>query len=45
MNMHLPDNNMLHSFLLDKENRVVLVGSPLQNDKMEKLFWELLIVN
>ena len=40
INMHLPDNNMLHSFLLDKDNRVVLVGSPLQNDKMEKLFWE-----
>lgn len=30
----LPDNELLHCFLLDKENKVKLIGSPLFNEKM-----------
>ena len=38
LNPHLPKNKVLHTFLLDKDNNVVLVGSPLNNPKIETLF-------
>mgnify|MGYP004443272449 CR=1 FL=1 len=37
-NPHLPDNLMLHVFMLNKKNDVILVGSPLHNEKMEMLY-------
>ena len=40
LNPHLPKNKALHTFLLDKENNVILVGSPLNNPEIEKLFKE-----
>lgn len=38
LNPHLPKNKALHTFLLDKDNNVILVGSPLGNPAIEKLF-------
>ena len=34
----LPKNRHLHSFLLDKENKVVIVGSPLHNPQLWELY-------
>lgn len=35
---HLPSNHLLHTFLLDKHNQVVLAGSPIQNEKSWQLY-------
>jgi len=37
-NPNLPKNRQLHSFLLDKNNRVVLVGNPLHNPTLWQLY-------
>lgn len=37
VNPSLPQNKLLHTFLLDNDNHVVLVGSPINNDNIEKL--------
>lgn len=37
-NPHLPDNNLLHTFLLDEGHRVVLVGNPLRNKRLEEMY-------
>ena len=37
-NPNLPKNQQLHSFLLDKNNRVVLVGNPLYNPALWALY-------
>lgn len=34
----IPTDRRFHTFLLDKENRVVLVGSPIGNPKMWELY-------
>jgi len=34
----IPKNKQLHSFLLDKNNRIVLVGSPLYNPELWALY-------
>lgn len=41
LNPHLPNNPMFHTFLLDENNNVLLVGNPLENEKIEKLFWQI----
>ena len=38
INPHLPDNKMFHTFLLDKDHNVIMVGNPLSSIKMEELF-------
>lgn len=38
LNAKLPEDSRYHTFLLDKNNRVVLVGNPLASDKMWSLF-------
>lgn len=38
LNPHLPSNETFHTFLLNKENKVVLVGSPIHNEKLSKLY-------
>ena len=38
---HLPKNSQLHTFLLDKNNKIILVGNPLNNKKIESLFYEI----
>lgn len=39
LNPHLPKNKQLHTFLLDENNNVILVGNPLNNKEVEKLFY------
>ena len=39
LNPHLPKNKVLHTFLLDENNRVILVGSPLNNSKIKEMFY------
>ena len=38
MNPCIPENKLMHSFLLDATNRVVLVGNPIQNQAMFDLY-------
>ena len=38
LNPHLPKNGQFHTFLLNKDNKVVLIGNPLQNEQMKKLY-------
>ncbi len=37
LNPHLPRNKAMHTFLLDEDNNVVLVGNPLNNPEIEKM--------
>ncbi|MFI3263199.1 MAG: hypothetical protein R3Y26_09895 [Rikenellaceae bacterium] len=39
-NSHLPRNHAMHAFLLDKDNKIIMVGNPLLNKDIEKLFYE-----
>lgn len=32
---------MFHTFLLDEDNNVLLVGNPLENKKIEEMFWQI----
>lgn len=38
-NPQLPSNPMLHTFLLDENNEVLVVGNPLENEKIDRMFW------
>lgn len=44
-NPHIPSNPNLHTFLLDKDNNVVLVGNPLTNPKIKEMFFKLIHSN
>ena len=35
---HLPSDSRFHCFLLDENNRVVLIGNPVQNPKIKDLY-------
>jgi len=37
-NSKIPKNQNLHSFLLDKDNKVVLIGNPLNNPSLWRLY-------
>ena len=37
LNPHLPQNTLLHSFLLNEKNEVILVGNPSQNKKIQEV--------
>lgn len=37
INPHIPDDPLFHTFVLDEQDSVVLVGDPFKNEKMEKL--------
>ena len=39
LNPHLPTDEQLHTFLLNEENKVVLAGNPVQNEKLKKLYF------
>lgn len=41
-NPHLPQNPVLHSFLLDENNKVILGGNPLTNKRIELLLYNTL---
>lgn len=38
LNPHLPSGEDFHTFLLNKENKVVLIGNPTHNEKLNKLY-------
>lgn len=44
-NRHIPSNKMYHTFLIDENNKVILVGNPLTNKKINKMFWKILDEN
>lgn len=37
-NPQIPDNEMFHTFVINKEGKVLMVGNPFANEKMEALF-------
>lgn len=37
-NPHIPDNELFHTFVINSEGNVLMVGNPFQNEKMEVLF-------
>ncbi len=37
-NPQMPDNEMFHTFVINKEGNVLMVGNPFANEKMEALF-------
>ncbi len=37
-NPQIPDNEMFHTFVINNEGKVLMVGNPFQNEKMEALF-------
>ena len=39
---NIPINRMMHTFLIDKESRVILVGNPLSNPKIQELLFKVL---
>lgn len=39
LNRSLPSDTRFHNFLLDKNNRVVLVGNPIWNETIKALFY------
>lgn len=41
LNPHLPKSRALHTFLLDENNKVILVGNPLQNKKIKDMFYKI----
>lgn len=38
LNPHLPKSEEFYTFLLNKENKVVLAGSPVHNEELNKLY-------
>ena len=40
-NPHVPQNAIYHTFLLDENNHVILVGDPSRNERIEELFWKI----
>lgn len=41
-NPHIPDNPLFHTFVLNEQDSVVLVGDPFKNEKMENLFLKII---
>lgn len=39
-NPQIPKNPALHAFLIDEYGKIILVGNPLGNKDIEKLFWQ-----
>ena len=42
-NPHIPQENIYHTFVIDKNGKVLLVGNPFQNDKMTALLNKILV--
>lgn len=41
-NLGIPKDSKFHTFLLNKQNKIVYVGNPLASDKAWALFTEIL---
>lgn len=37
-NPQIPSNSLCHTFLLDESNKILLIGNPLKNEAIEKIF-------
>ena len=37
-NPQIPDNELLHTLVINNDGMVLMVGNPFQNEKMEALF-------
>lgn len=42
-NPHIPQENIYHTFVIDKNGKVLLVGNPFQNDRMIALLNKILV--
>ncbi len=42
-NPNIPDNKLLHTFMLDENNNVILIGDPTINSRIEELFYSELL--
>ncbi len=42
INTHIPTSTLMHTFIIDRNGNVLLVGSPLRSEKIKKLIFELL---
>lgn len=40
-NPQMPDNPIFHTFLLNDSSRVMLIGNPANNDKIKKMFYDI----
>ena len=38
LNPHLPAEELFHTFLMNEKNEVILVGNPVHNEKLKKLY-------
>ena len=41
-NPQLPESRLFHTFVVNRDNKAVLVGNPIKNEKIEKMFLTLL---
>lgn len=41
---NIPENRLLHAFMLDNKNKIILVGDPSRNSKIKELFIEQLFL-
>ena len=41
-NPHIPLKGVYHTFLLDENNNVILIGNPINNKKINRLFQKLI---
>lgn len=41
-NRQIPSERKYHTFLVDENNRVVLVGNPIYNEKISKMFFDII---
>lgn len=37
-NPYIPEEDVFHTFLLDENNRIIIVGDPTESDEIEKLY-------
>ncbi len=44
-NPDIPAENLYHTFVLDSDNRIVMVGNPMQNEKLKELFMKTITKN
>ena len=42
LNPYLPKDEVFHTFLIDENNKVLLVGNPVRNAKLKKLYIDIL---
>lgn len=42
-NSQLPNNPLMHCFLLNRENKVIFVGNVAESEKLEKIFKQIII--